>query len=82
MVSAYSSTTLAVFIAVPLALLAIAYRFYSAKPATPVKVLSDVLPTLPDPSPMHSFDLRTARTRDHIVVNKTLRHPYFQTMYA
>lgn len=35
---------------------------------------------LPDPDPLRDFDLVTARTRNHVYVNKPLRYPYFQTM--
>ncbi|GAA5999457.1 uncharacterized protein JCM10292_004150, partial [Rhodotorula paludigena] len=42
------------------------------KPAKPT--------TLPEPDPLLDFDLATAKTRDHLYVNKTLRWPYFQTM--
>ncbi|KZT50557.1 hypothetical protein CALCODRAFT_559055 [Calocera cornea HHB12733] len=35
---------------------------------------------LPDPKPLLEFDLKTAKTRDYIYVNKTLRYPYYQTM--
>lgn len=34
----------------------------------------------PLPEPLTSFSLETARTRDYIYVNKTLRYPYYQTM--
>ncbi|KAG9125855.1 hypothetical protein FRC07_005917 [Ceratobasidium sp. 392] len=34
----------------------------------------------PAPDPLPSFSLETARTRDYIYVNKTLRYPYYQTM--
>jgi len=37
-------------------------------------------PTLPDPTPLHDFDLATAHTRDYIYANKCVRWPYFQTM--
>lgn len=33
---------------------------------------------LPDPDPLWDFDLATARTRNHVYVNKPLRYPYFQ----
>ncbi|BGP49444.1 hypothetical protein JCM10450v2_005335 [Rhodotorula kratochvilovae] len=35
---------------------------------------------LPDPDPLVDFDLKNAKTRDHLYVNKCLRWPYFQTM--
>ncbi|KZP00434.1 hypothetical protein CALVIDRAFT_595249 [Calocera viscosa TUFC12733] len=35
---------------------------------------------LRDPKPLLDFDLKTAKTRDYIYVNKTLRYPYYQTM--
>ncbi|EJD05609.1 uncharacterized protein FOMMEDRAFT_77964 [Fomitiporia mediterranea MF3/22] len=35
---------------------------------------------LPDPDPLHDFDLETATTRNHLYVNKTVRWPYYQTM--
>ncbi|EJU05042.1 hypothetical protein DACRYDRAFT_47033, partial [Dacryopinax primogenitus] len=35
---------------------------------------------LPDPKPLLDFDLKTAKTRNYIYVNKTLRYPYYQTM--
>ncbi|KAF8304833.1 hypothetical protein DL93DRAFT_2066749 [Clavulina sp. PMI_390] len=35
---------------------------------------------VPDPKPLLDFDLKTARTRDYVYVNKTLRYPYYQTM--
>ncbi|KAF9514579.1 hypothetical protein BS47DRAFT_1342892 [Hydnum rufescens UP504] len=35
---------------------------------------------IPDPKPILDFDLKTARTRDYVHVNKTLRYPYYQTM--
>ncbi|PCH35811.1 hypothetical protein WOLCODRAFT_140094 [Wolfiporia cocos MD-104 SS10] len=35
---------------------------------------------LPDPDPLHRFDLQSATVRDYVYVNKTLRYPYFQTM--
>ncbi|KAG8700234.1 hypothetical protein FRC08_004825 [Ceratobasidium sp. 394] len=34
----------------------------------------------PAPDPLPPFSLETARTRDYIYVNKTLRYPYYQTM--
>ncbi|CAE6425310.1 unnamed protein product [Rhizoctonia solani] len=34
----------------------------------------------PLPNPLPDFSLETARTRDYIYVNKTLRYPYYQTM--
>ncbi|KAG8748258.1 hypothetical protein FRC10_007648 [Ceratobasidium sp. 414] len=34
----------------------------------------------PAPDPLPSFSLETARTRDYVYVNKTLRYPYYQTM--
>lgn len=33
---------------------------------------------LPDPDPLHDFDLNTATLRDYVYVNKVLRYPYFQ----
>lgn len=33
---------------------------------------------LPDPDPLHDFDLSTATLRDYVYVNKVLRYPYFQ----
>ena len=33
---------------------------------------------LPDPDPLHDFDLSTATLRDYVYVNKVLRSPYFQ----
>ncbi|PPQ81866.1 hypothetical protein CVT25_013466 [Psilocybe cyanescens] len=33
-----------------------------------------------DPDPIPNFDLNTARTRNHLYVNKTVRFPYHQTM--
>ncbi|ORY91691.1 hypothetical protein BCR35DRAFT_298965 [Leucosporidium creatinivorum] len=44
------------------------------------KKVVQAITKLPDPSPVQNFDLKTARTRDHIYVNKTLRYPYNQTM--
>ncbi|BGP17510.1 hypothetical protein JCM10213_008244 [Rhodosporidiobolus nylandii] len=35
---------------------------------------------MPDPDPLREFPLETAKTRDHIYVNKCIRYPYFQTM--
>ncbi|KIJ31272.1 hypothetical protein M422DRAFT_186275 [Sphaerobolus stellatus SS14] len=35
---------------------------------------------LPDPDPLLDFDLANARTRNHLYVNKPVRHPYYQTM--
>ncbi|KAH9944778.1 hypothetical protein B0H21DRAFT_694529 [Amylocystis lapponica] len=35
---------------------------------------------LPDPDPLLDFDLGTAKLRDYVYANKTLRYPYFQTM--
>jgi len=35
---------------------------------------------LADPTPLLDFDLKTAKTRDYVYVNKTLRYPYYQTM--
>lgn len=43
------------------------------------KVIDSII-KLPDPSPVQNFDLKTARTRDHIYANKQLRYPYHQTM--
>ncbi|CAE6410496.1 unnamed protein product [Rhizoctonia solani] len=34
----------------------------------------------PLPEPLPDFSLETARTRDYVYVNKTLRYPYYQTM--
>ncbi|QRV75034.1 actin-related protein 10 [Ceratobasidium sp. AG-Ba] len=34
----------------------------------------------PAPDPLPDFSLETARTRDYVYVNKTLRYPYYQTM--
>ncbi|KAM0746601.1 hypothetical protein T439DRAFT_134935 [Meredithblackwellia eburnea MCA 4105] len=65
-----------------LIILAVAGFLYS-RSAGPkaVSVPKDAPPSVPDPTPYKDFDLKTARTRDHIYVNKqTLRHPYFQTM--
>lgn len=36
--------------------------------------------SLPNPKPLLDFDLKTAKTRDYVYVNKTLRYPYYQTM--
>ncbi|KAI0753138.1 hypothetical protein C8Q80DRAFT_1097643 [Daedaleopsis nitida] len=36
--------------------------------------------SLPDPDPLADFDLASATTRDYLYVNKTVRHPYHQTM--
>jgi hypothetical protein len=36
--------------------------------------------SFPLPEPLSSFSLETARTRDYVYVNKTLRFPYYQTM--
>ncbi|CAE7131566.1 unnamed protein product, partial [Rhizoctonia solani] len=36
--------------------------------------------TFPLPEALPDFSLETARTRDYIYVNKTLRYPYYQTM--
>lgn len=36
--------------------------------------------SFPAPEPLSSFSLETARTRDYVYVNKTLRYPYYQTM--
>ena len=33
---------------------------------------------LPDPDPLNDLDLKTAKIRNHIYANETLRHPYFQ----
>lgn len=35
---------------------------------------------LPDPDPLLDFDLSTARLRDYVYVNRTLRYPYFQVL--
>ncbi|PAV19140.1 hypothetical protein PNOK_0598400 [Pyrrhoderma noxium] len=35
---------------------------------------------LPDPDPLHDFNLATATTRNHLYVNKPVRVPYHQTM--
>ncbi|KZT52936.1 hypothetical protein CALCODRAFT_475314 [Calocera cornea HHB12733] len=35
---------------------------------------------IPEPTPLNEFDLKSAKTRDYLVVNKTLRYPYYQTM--
>ncbi|KAI5120885.1 hypothetical protein M0805_002985 [Coniferiporia weirii] len=35
---------------------------------------------LPDPDPLHDFNLETATTRNHLYVNKPVRVPYHQTM--
>ncbi|GAA6019628.1 hypothetical protein JCM10207_006947 [Rhodosporidiobolus poonsookiae] len=45
----------------------------------PVKAAEEPL-RLPDPEPWLDFDLETAEVRDHLIVNKTVRYPYFQTM--
>ncbi|KAI5480400.1 hypothetical protein MNV49_000975 [Pseudohyphozyma bogoriensis] len=64
------------------AVIVLAYRHFSTKsspaPAPPVDVKAP--PKIAEPTPWLDFDLKTATTRDHIYVNKTLRHPYFQTM--
>lgn len=77
-----SSPTLIVAAISPLFLLALAYVYHarSVKAAGVTKKVVEPLPTLADPDPYLDFDLKTAKTRDHIYVNKTLRHPYFQTM--
>ncbi|PIL33533.1 hypothetical protein GSI_04156 [Ganoderma sinense ZZ0214-1] len=36
--------------------------------------------SIPDPEPLHDFDLETATARNFIYANKTLRYPYYQTM--
>ena len=36
---------------------------------------------LPDPDPLHNFDLSTATLRDYVYVNKVLRYPYFQVRF-
>ena len=36
---------------------------------------------LPDPDPLHDFDLSTATLRDYVYVNKVLRYPYFQVRF-
>ncbi|KAK4706070.1 hypothetical protein P7C70_g119, partial [Phenoliferia sp. Uapishka_3] len=64
-----------------------AYAFYSpalnAKKAAVHEPSWKSLEKCPDPDPYVGFDLeylKTAKTRDHIYVNKTIRYPYFQTM--
>lgn len=37
---------------------------------------------IPDPDPLLDFDLSTARTRDYLNVNRTLRYPYFQVRHS
>lgn len=44
------------------------------------KQLNEKTHRLPDPEPLNDLDLKTAQIRNHIYANKTLRHPYFQTM--
>ena len=34
--------------------------------------------SIPDPDPLHDFDLGTATARNFIYANKTLRYPYYQ----
>ena len=34
--------------------------------------------SIPDPDPLHDFDLETASARNFIYANKTLRYPYYQ----
>ncbi|KAI0767115.1 hypothetical protein C8Q74DRAFT_1203340 [Fomes fomentarius] len=36
--------------------------------------------SLPDPDPLFDFDLETATARNYVYANKTVRHPYYQTM--
>ncbi|GAA5849182.1 hypothetical protein JCM8547_006471 [Rhodosporidiobolus lusitaniae] len=55
-------------------------RRFQPKAAVPEKQLVQGEPRVSDPDPFLDFDLETARTRDHIYVNKCLRYPYFQTM--
>jgi hypothetical protein len=88
-----SPLALGAVLVTPLILLAIAYQtvgFSSPLAALVQKVRGGIKETekkvveaitkLPDPSPVQNFDLKTARTRDHIYVNKQLRYPYHQTM--
>ncbi|KAI0741071.1 hypothetical protein C8Q76DRAFT_765525 [Earliella scabrosa] len=36
--------------------------------------------SLPDPDPLVEFDLETTTSRNFVYANKTVRHPYYQTM--
>lgn len=38
--------------------------------------------TVPHPVPLLDFDLTTARTRNHLYANKTVRYPYYQVRLA
>ena len=38
--------------------------------------------SMPDPDPLHDFDLETATARNFIYANKTLRYPYHQVSGA
>lgn len=49
-------------------------------PPSPICENGPTSASFPLPEPLTSFSLETARTRDYIYVNKTLRYPYYQTM--
>lgn len=38
--------------------------------------------TVPHPAPLLDFNLTTARTRNHLYANKTVRYPYYQVRLA
>ncbi|TFK87571.1 hypothetical protein K466DRAFT_490610 [Polyporus arcularius HHB13444] len=59
---------------------------YGKSPGTPQGFASakeEVLQpgsSLPDPDPLTEFDLEKTTSRNFVYVNKTVRHPYYQTM--
>lgn len=65
------SLAVALLYLAPPALLYLAYHLYSTQSRSPTPVHDIKLPTVPDPTPLLEFDLATAKTRDHIYVNKT-----------
>lgn len=91
--ASFTLSPLSPLLFLPLILLAIAYQKAGASSLVALaqkvggisrdneqKKVVEVAPKLPDPSPRLDFDLKTARTRDHIYANKQLRLPYNQTM--
>lgn len=59
---------------VPLIALAAAYAFHSRQSPVKAAPVAAGAPQVPDPDPYTDFDIKTAKTRDHIYVNK-VREP-------
>ena len=60
---------------IPLALIAAIAAFAlrcqrRSAAAPPFAAVSTTIPILPDPDPYEGFELKTAKTRDHVYVNK------------